>query len=124
VSLEKDKVQETETRKQVAQEEAEAAKQQAEANILKSEAESMVEEAETLLAKTLDKVKNLTQANIVEVRSLGSPPAKVKLVAQGCGMLLLDNSKVPGILNKKTLDEYWDIARKHYLDNPGKLFIT
>lgn len=56
-SLEKDKLQETETRKQVAQEEAEAAKQQAEANILKTEAENMVEDANIKLSKTLDKIK-------------------------------------------------------------------
>ena len=52
VSLEKDKIEATETSKQVAQEEAEAGKQKAEANALKNDAEAMVEDANIKLKKT------------------------------------------------------------------------
>jgi len=64
---------------------------------LKSDAEEMVADAQIKLKKTLDKVKMLTQANIVEIRSFSQPADKVKYVAMGCCLLLLDNSKVPGI---------------------------
>jgi len=84
----------------------------------------MVEDAQIKLKKTLDKVKMLTQANIVEVRSFASPADKVKLVAMGCCFLLLDDKQVPGYLNKKGIDDYWDIAKKHVFAKPGDLFVT
>lgn len=81
---------------QVAKQEAEANVQAAQAKAIADSAQRDVDQAMPALENALSSLKNLTKADIVEVKSLKNPPEGVKMVMEAtCIMFQVAPKMVP-----------------------------
>jgi dynein heavy chain len=119
--LKKEKAEEDEKAKIIAQDEIEAIKQAAIANQSAKEAQQIKEESDLKLKEVLDKTKDLKKGQVTDLRSYANPPAGGKLVSQALCYMILDESKVKG-LYKMQLEEVWGVAKKDLLADVNELY--
>nr|AML30859.1 axonemal inner arm dynein heavy chain 3 [Marsilea vestita] len=109
------------TKQEVAKQEAEANIQAAESKAIADSAQRDVDQAMPALENALSSLKNLTKADIVEVKSLKNPPEGVKMVMEAtCIMFQVAPKMVPdpNKLGKK-IPDYWEPSTK-LLTDPQK----
>jgi dynein heavy chain len=119
--LKKEKAEEDEKAKIIAQDEVEAIKQAAIANQSAKEAQQIKDESDMKLKEVLDKTKDLKKNQVTELRALITPPAGGKLVSMALCYMILDESKVKG-LYRLNMDEMWAVAKKDLLGDVNELY--
>jgi len=122
ISIAADKEEAAETERTVRQQEKDANIQAAEAKAIAEDAQRDLDEALPALEAAVASLKNLSKGDIVEVKSMGNPPAGVKLVMEGA-CIMFDEKPVmkpdPNNMGKKIAD-YWEPAKGKLLNNPGQ----
>jgi len=87
---------------------------------IKDSAEKDLAEAIPALEAATQSLKSLNRNDIVEVKSMGSPPAGVKLVMETVCIMM----KVPPVKKAddsgKKIDDYWEPSKKTLLADPTK----
>lgn len=104
VSIAKDKEIAAETKTQVEQQEKDANVQAAEAKAIADDAQRDLDEALPALEEATQSLKSLSKGDIVEVKSMGNPPAGVKLVMEATCIMFEEKPKMkedPNNLGKK-----------------------
>lgn len=118
VVITKDKKEADETKKLVTEQEAEANDQAAKAKVIKDDAEADLAKALPALDAALESLKNLSRADIVEVKALKNPPEGVRLVMEATCIMFEEKPKMvadPNRVGKKIAD-YWENATKLLAD--------
>ena len=104
ISIAADKEEAAETERTVKQQEKDANIQAAEAKAIAEDAQRDLDEALPALEAAVASLKNLSKGDIVEVKSMGNPPAGVKLVMEGA-CIMFDEKPVmkpdPNNMGKK-----------------------
>ena len=117
VNIEKDSKEVNATRIVVAKEEAEANKQAESAAVIKKSCEDDLAEAIPALEDAMRALQTLKKNDIVEVKSMKSPPDGVRLtVAAVCVMKSIAPKMIDDGLGKKTAD-YWEPGKKMLNDS-------
>jgi dynein heavy chain, axonemal len=93
VAIAADKKEADVTKRQVQQQEAEANVQAAAAKEIADDAQRDLDEALPALDAAVASLKNLSRNDVVEVKSLGSPPAGVKLVMEATCIMFDEKPK-------------------------------
>ncbi|KAJ7552868.1 hypothetical protein O6H91_06G073600 [Diphasiastrum complanatum] len=109
------------TKQEVAKQEMDANAQAAQAKAIAGSAQQDLDQALPALDAALSSLKNLTRNDIVEVKSLRSPPEGVKLVMEATCIMFNQMPKMvsdPNKLGKKIAD-YWEPSTK-MLTDPSK----
>ncbi|KAI5076359.1 hypothetical protein GOP47_0008424 [Adiantum capillus-veneris] len=118
LTISEDKKKADVTKQEVAKQEAEANVQAAQAKAIADSAQRDVDQAMPALENALSSLKNLTKADIVEVKSLKNPPEGVKMVMEAtCIMFQVAPKMVPdpNKLGKK-IPDYWEASTKMLTD--------
>eukprot|EP00899_Mesostigma_viride_P012150 jgi/Mesvir1/20936/Mv08007-RA.1 len=118
VTINRDKLEASETRATVKKQEADANLQAAGAKEIADSAQRDLDAALPALDAALSSLKNLTRNDIVEVKSMRNPPEGVKLVMEAtCIMFQIPPKMVadPVKMGKKIAD-YWDASSKMLTD--------
>jgi dynein heavy chain len=119
-SITVDKADAEETKNACAVEEAAATQKAAATTAIKDSAEKDLAEAIPALEAATQSLKSLNRNDIVEVKSMGSPPAGVKLVMETVCIMM----KVPPVKKAddsgKKIDDYWEPSKKTLLADPTK----
>eukprot|EP00736_Rhodelphis_marinus_P006943 Rmarinus@m.24609 len=121
VNIEKDKASADVTKAEVEKEEEEASQKAKETEAIAADAQRDLDEALPALEKALASLKNLNRNDIVEVRSMGRPPAGVKLTMEAVCIMF---EKKPKKVAHETkvgvkVDDYWEPG-KNLLADPSK----
>lgn len=99
--------------------EAVATEKAAVSQTIKEECEGDLAKAMPMLHKALKALDTLDKSDIVEVKSMKSPPGGVRLVMQAvCMMLGVKPARVRDDASGKIVKQYWEPAKKHLLTDP------
>ena len=118
IVITKDKKEADETKKVVTEQEAEANEQAATAKAIKDDAEADLAKALPALDAALESLKNLSRADIVEVKALKNPPEGVRLVMEATCIMFEEKPKMVADPNRmgKKIPDYWENATKLLAD--------
>eukprot|EP00163_Fabomonas_tropica_P006841 TRINITY_DN1642_c0_g2_i1.p1 TRINITY_DN1642_c0_g2~~TRINITY_DN1642_c0_g2_i1.p1 ORF type:complete len:1585 (+),score=560.99 TRINITY_DN1642_c0_g2_i1:482-4756(+) len=103
---------------QVKSEEEEAQSAQAECQAIRDECQADLDKALPVLHAAQKALRTLNKADVVEVKSMKSPPEGVKLVMEAvCIMKNVKPKKIPGPMPGTKVDDYWASAKKMISDS-------
>ena len=120
VVIQEDTVVANETKSIVAADEAAAEAKAAECKAIADDAQADLDEALPALDAAVKSLEKLSKNDIVEVKSLGKPPAGVRLVVEAVSIMFeLKPKKVATEDGKGKVDDYWDVG-KGLMQNPQK----
>jgi dynein heavy chain len=112
-----------ETKEIVAKEEEAASKKAADTTAIAEDAQRDLDEALPALEMAVACLNKLKKSDLDEVKSLGKPPAGVKLTMEACCIMFQvkpNRINDPDNVGKK-LDDYWSAAKGSVLANANKL---